>query len=94
MTRMSIDPYGPAQRYETISVENDRERSAAEARQLAVKQHPDVDRIVITGRNGAFLHEEYLLRGDGVWVDRQPMREKPALSMHMVISYLVRRLFP
>lgn len=94
MTRMSIEPYGPAQRYATISVENDRERTAADARQIAIKQHPDVDRIVITGRNGAFLYEEYILRGDSVWVDKHPPREKSPLSMHQVVSYLIRRLFP
>jgi len=94
MTRMSIEPHGPAQRYDTIRIENDRERSAAEARQFAVRLHPDVDRIVITGRNGYFLYEEYVLRGDGVWIDKHPPREGEGSSMHRVISYIVRRLFP
>lgn len=94
MTRMSIEPYGPAQRYATISVENDRMRTADEARRLAIKQHPDVDRIVITGRNGFLLYEEYTLRGDGVWIDKHPPREKFGISMHQVISYVIRRLFP
>lgn len=94
MILMSIQAYGATQRYEMITVENDRDRTAAEARQIALKKHPDIDRIVIVGRNGHPLHEEYLLRPDGVWIDKQPPREKKGLSFHGFISYVMRRLFP
>lgn len=91
---MTIEPYGNSQRYESIRVENDRERTAKDAITIATKRYPDADRIVITGRNGAFLFEEHLRRSDGTWIDKHLPPEKPALSMHRVISYFVRRLFP
>lgn len=94
MTRMTIEAHGTGRRHESIHVENERERSAADAIAIAVKKYPDADRIVITGRNGMLLYEEHLRRADGVWVDQHPRPAPDRFSLHMLIHHLMRRLFP
>ena len=88
---MTIEAYGGGQRYETVTIDNERERTADEAREIAIKRYPEADRIVMTGRNGMLLHEEYVRRSDGRWSNLYPSRVE---TVSTFMNFLLRHLFP